>query len=75
MLRHIVTTAFLVLSATPLLADEMKSAAASRDIALAREALETMHPGYDRYTTKEKLDAYWAGLETQSRDGIERGTL
>lgn len=75
MLRQLVTTAILVLSATAILADEMSSSAALSDIALARETLETIHPGYDRYTDKAVLDATWAALEQFARGGIERAEL
>ncbi len=75
MLRHLVTTVYLVLSAATLLADEMNSAAALSDIALARETLETLHPGYDRYTSRRALDANWATIEQGAQRGIERGDL
>ncbi|HEX6903897.1 MAG TPA: S41 family peptidase [Thermoanaerobaculia bacterium] len=36
---------------------------AAEDVALVRRALETIHPGYDRYTSRADLDAAFARLE------------
>ena len=75
MLRFLVTTAFLLVSAPTLIAGEMNPAAAASDIELAREALQTLHPGYDRYTPAGELDALWDALEARAAGGIDRGTL
>ncbi|MDJ0940575.1 MAG: S41 family peptidase [Woeseiaceae bacterium] len=57
-------------------ADDILSAEdAIADITLARAALEQIHPGYERYTPREKLDAYWAELASRAADGIDRGEL
>jgi C-terminal processing protease CtpA/Prc len=40
------------------------------DIALAREALERIHPGYERYTAISELDALWQDLEQQAKEGL-----
>ncbi|MEO0974752.1 MAG: hypothetical protein AAFX85_16810 [Pseudomonadota bacterium] len=40
------------------------------DIALAREALERIHPGYDRYATPEALNGRWQQLEQRAREGL-----
>ncbi|MEM9305174.1 MAG: S41 family peptidase, partial [Pseudomonadota bacterium] len=47
--------------------DPLLSPAALReDIALAREALERIHPGYERYTARRELDALWEAIETDT---------
>lgn len=40
---------------------------ALNDLALARDALEGIHPGYDRYTSREVLDAAWSRAEERVR--------
>ncbi len=42
------------------------------DLAIARDALESIHPGYDRYVSRASLDGSWQALETdiQSGDGL-----
>ena len=53
----------------------LSAAAAAVDMALAREALETIHAGYDRYTSRAVLDAQWASLEAEAVDGMTHGEL
>mgnify|MGYP001597324670 CR=1 FL=1 len=48
---------------------------ASRDLAIARAALERLHPGYDRYAPRGELDAAWAGLEAGAQDGADLAEL
>jgi hypothetical protein len=43
---------------------------AAADVALARRALELIHPGLDRYTPKADLDAAFARLEERVRQPI-----
>ena len=43
---------------------------ASRDVALMRRALETIHPGLYRYVAKAQVDAAFARLEQQARQPI-----
>lgn len=43
---------------------------AAEDVALARRALETIHPGYTRYTSRADLDAAFARLEERVRRPI-----
>ncbi|MEO0574891.1 MAG: S41 family peptidase [Pseudomonadota bacterium] len=50
-------------------------AQALEDIALARRALSQLHPGYDRYTSLETLDAGWAALERAANSGLSRDGL
>ncbi len=76
-------TAFLASSAdtTPredshATAREMMAPEAARaDLALARRALETIHPGYARYTPKAELDAIWADMEAAAEAGVTRERL
>lgn len=75
MLRHAVTTALLVLSATTIVADEITPAAALRDLSIARETLERIHPGYDRYTSKDTLDKFWTVIEDRAATSRDRGDL
>ncbi|MGF1462705.1 MAG: S41 family peptidase [Maricaulaceae bacterium] len=49
--------------------------AARADIRLAREALEAIHPGYDRYADAAALDAMWTGLEARAATGISGATF
>ncbi len=44
-----------------------------RDVALAREAFERVHPGYDRYTDGETLGAAWERLASPGRGGMTVG--
>ncbi len=39
------------------------------DLAVARSALEAIHPGYDRYTPRAALDAAWDDLEARAAEG------
>ena len=43
---------------------------AQRDVALLRRALETVHPGLYRYTTKREVDAAFGRLEAATRRPI-----
>lgn len=45
--------------------------AAREDLAVAREALERIHPGYVRFADRADLDAVWARLEAEARDGAD----
>ncbi|WP_421790337.1 S41 family peptidase [Hyphobacterium sp.] len=45
------------------------------DIELARDALERVHPGYDRYIERDQLDAGWSRLEARARAGVSREQL
>lgn len=49
--------------------------AAARDISIARDRLEAMHPGYNRYAEEPILSDMWDTLETRAADGISRGDL
>ena len=53
----------------------LSAEAVAADLALAREALETIHAGYDRYTNRAVLDAQWASLEAEATDGMTHGEL
>ena len=58
----IIRIACLVLVLIPLssIAEKLlEPSAVAEDLALARETLERIHPGYDRYTTRDELDALW----------------
>lgn len=44
-----------------------------RDIAIAREALETIHPGYARYQSRAHLDGLWTALESAAAQGMSVG--
>lgn len=45
------------------------------DIAIAREAITRIHPGYDRYTPRADLEAAWSALEREAADGMGRDQL
>ncbi|MFN0133367.1 MAG: S41 family peptidase [Phycisphaerales bacterium] len=67
--------ACLVLATLPLQAIAqpervIPSAAAREDAALARRAIDMIHPGLDRYTPKVELDAAFDRLETACRNDI-----
>lgn len=47
----------------------LSAEAAARDLALAKEAIERIHPGYDRYTDRAELDRRWRELERNAADG------
>ncbi|MEO1202899.1 MAG: S41 family peptidase [Pseudomonadota bacterium] len=55
--------------------ERLTAAEAGAEIALARAALESLHPGYDRYTQRTQLDALWASLEASADGGMSRGDL
>ncbi len=46
----------------------MPPANVHEDLALAREALETIHPGYTRYADRAELDAAWDRLADHAAD-------
>lgn len=48
----------------------LSAEAAKADIALAKQALMDIHPGYDRYADPSKLDELWGALEAS----VEKGT-
>ncbi|WP_156255090.1 S41 family peptidase [Sandarakinorhabdus oryzae] len=50
-------------------------AQATRDVALMRRALETIHPGLTRYVPKAQVDAGFARLEALARQPIATLTL
>ncbi|MEL6323563.1 MAG: S41 family peptidase, partial [Pseudomonadota bacterium] len=52
--------------------DLIEAEALQADIALAKEALERIHPGYNRFTSKAALDAAWADLTKAAADGMTR---
>ena len=54
---------------------ELSPADAAADLRLARKAYETMHPGYDRYTSRDVLDASWDALTERAAEGMTRGDL
>ncbi|MEM6296074.1 MAG: S41 family peptidase [Myxococcota bacterium] len=47
------------------------------DVAVAREAYERVHPGYDRYTKRATLDAAWEDIvdDAESDGGMTLGTF
>ncbi|MDJ0758496.1 MAG: S41 family peptidase [Woeseiaceae bacterium] len=47
----------------------------NEDVAILKEALTTLHPGYGRYTSETHMQAFWGRLETQQRDGSDVSTL
>ncbi|MGB5334140.1 MAG: S41 family peptidase [Woeseiaceae bacterium] len=53
----------------------LSAEAAAKDIEIARDRLEAMHAGYDRYTGESTLSDMWDALESRSSDGISRGDL
>lgn len=53
-------------SNTPFAPEEVRE-----DLALAREALERLHPGYDRYTERAELDAHWAAMARAAENGAD----
>lgn len=62
--------AVLCLAALPALAEPvapelLTSADARADLRIARDALEAIHPGYDRYTPADRLDAAWAAADAR----------
>lgn len=49
--------------------------AALEDIALARRALEEIHPGYDHYISAHRLDQMWDEIIAQAKEGITEDEL
>lgn len=75
MLRQLVTGLLLFLLSSNAPSQDLKGKDALADLALARQALETIHPGYDRYTDKAVLDRLWENVERTAEKGIEPGDL
>ncbi len=75
MLRQLVTGFLLCLLSSNAPSQDLKGKDALADLALARQALETIHPGYDRYTDKAVLDRYWESVEQNAAKGIGPGDL
>lgn len=48
---------------------------ALEDLAVAREALERIHPGYERYVDRAELDRAWAEMQAAASDGTDLGEL
>jgi Peptidase family S41 len=71
MIAMILSAGVLAVSQTP----GMTAPSALEDIALAREALERVHPGYDRYASRDRLDHSWHALEARAASGISREQL
>ena len=72
--------ALIALGSWEAVAGEMPSlmlsgAKALADVRLARRALETIHPGYARYTDVAVLDRVWEELEADCETGITRRDL
>ena len=57
-----------LMTAAALQVSPLSSDGALEDIALAREALERVHPGYDRYTSQDQLDAAWIRLQAMASE-------
>lgn len=51
------------------------AAAALEDVQLARRAVELIHPGYDRYASRESLTAAWRQLEQQCEGDLTEADL
>ncbi len=47
----------------------------NEDVAILKEALTTLHPGYGRYTSESHMRAFWDRLETQQQEGSDVSTL
>ncbi len=54
---------------------EFTAEQALEDLAVARETLERLHPGYDRYADRAALDAAWVELEAAAADGADLNEL
>lgn len=61
--------------ALPILKATMDEAEALEDIGLIRGALENIHPGYIRFTTKANLDEMWSALEANAQRGMTETEL
>ncbi|MDX2131980.1 MAG: S41 family peptidase [Planctomycetota bacterium] len=77
MLHLLAAAASLVLLLSPAIAQppDPPIPAAGDDIALARRALETIHPGYDRYTPRAALDEAWDRLAREASQGMNERAL
>ena len=54
---------------------ELEESEALADIALLKRVLERVHPGYDRFATREELEAAWGSLHAAARGGVSDGEL
>lgn len=76
MLRRLKTLTFCLalttsaLAATPYPTRTLTPQQATEDVLLARRALEMVHPGLYRYTSKPDIDHAFAQLETRARNPI-----
>ena len=70
MLRQVVTGLMCCIALSPAVGGEL-----SGDIELAQKGLETIHPGYSRYTDKAILDAQWAEMEALANSEMTRAEL
>ena len=79
MLRQVVTSLVAGLFALPIadtsVSAELSGKKALADLELARNALEAIHPGYDRYTERQTLDRIWDSIERDAENGMDRGEL
>ncbi len=64
-----------ILAAATATPSELSGEEALADVALARNALESIHPGYDRYTRKQTLDSIWDSIERDALRGMDRDEL
>ncbi len=58
-------------------AEMLSTDAVRADVAVAREAYERVHPGYDRYTKRAQLDAAWDDIvdDAEAANGMTLGTF
>lgn len=68
----LVLAAALALAAQPA---DFTAQQAMEDLAIAREALERMHPGYERYADRAQLDRAWLEMERAAGDGADLAEL
>lgn len=50
--------------------DRLSADAVHDDLALAREALQRLHAGYDRYADPEEMERRWSALQARADDGM-----
>ena len=55
--------------------EAMSPAHIAEALAIARKALEQIHPGYTRYTSQATLDALWADIEAKLLAKPTRGVM
>ncbi len=63
--------ALLIMLPTLTLSAPVDRALVQADLALARETLERLHPGYDRYTSTAALDQMWRQLDRSLDEQVE----